>query len=68
MKKLVITILILLSITAIDLFLPMAHEGAFWQHWPGGYGLFGILFCLLLIIVAKTLGDLILFKAGEKDD
>ncbi len=44
-----------------------AHKGSFWQQWPGGYALFGFVFCLALIFCAKALGRLVL-KKGDPDD
>ncbi len=65
MKRALIVATGLLIFAGIDWLVPIEHHGAFWQHWPGGYGLFGFLVCLLIIIVAKSLGTILLKDADQ---
>lgn len=63
MKRAFFVGLILFLIIGTDLLFPITHhEGATWQHWPGAYGFFGFLICLLLILVAKALGKAFLLQ------
>lgn len=67
MKRLWITIVLLIVMIAIDWLRPIAHhEGAPWQEWPGGYGLFGLIVCLILIAGAKALGALGILRNGDE--
>lgn len=67
MKRITITIVLIVGIFIVDQIVHLApHEGAFWQHLPGGYGVFGLIVCLAIIFTAKGLGMGLLKE--EKDE
>jgi len=42
-------------VAIIDLFIPR-HHGFFWEYWPGFSALYGLISCVLIIVVSKFLG------------
>lgn len=56
MKKIIIIVIAVILMGRVDWILSIeAHDGPAWTHIAGGYGLFGLVGCLLLIVVAKVL-------------
>ena len=39
----------------IDLFVPR-HHGFWWEYWPGFSAVYGLVSCVLIIVVSKFLG------------
>ncbi|MEK7702533.1 MAG: hypothetical protein AAB317_01040 [Nitrospirota bacterium] len=54
-------VLLILLIVA-DFFIPKEHAVLFGESLPGFYALFGLIATLLIIIIAKSLGNLFIMK------
>ncbi len=53
---------------AADFFIPRKHTHFPWDHIPGFYALFGLIACVLIIVLAKTLGYKWLMKKEDYYD
>ncbi len=51
-------IIMLVFIVAVDFFVPRHHSIFWWDDLPGFDALYGIVSCLLIIFVSKTIGHL----------
>ena len=45
----------LLVVALVDLFVPR-HHGFWWEYWPGFSAVYGLVSCVLIIVVSKFLG------------
>ncbi len=58
-----------LAITVIvDFFITRRHVYFPWENIPGFYALFGFIACILIIVIAKTLGKKWLMKKEDHYD
>lgn len=68
-KTLLVTVLIFALFAAIDLIVALGVEHEeLWYQVPGFFALLGFLGCLLLIVVAKTLGHELLHRREDYYD
>ncbi len=58
----ILSYICLAIIVAVDFFIPREHVHYPWDHIPGFYALFGLIACILIIVIAKTLGKKWLMK------
>ncbi len=55
-------------VVVVDFFVPREHVHYPWDHIPGFYALFGFIACILIIVIAKTLGYKWLMKKEDYYD
>lgn len=68
-KTLKILFYICLAITfVVDFFIVRKHIYFPWEDIPGFYALFGLIACILIIVMAKALGKLWLMKKEDYYD
>ncbi|MEK7286746.1 MAG: hypothetical protein AAB035_05560 [Nitrospirota bacterium] len=61
-KAKMIFYLVLVLLVVADVFIPKEHAVLFGEALPGFYAIFGFVATLLIIIVAKSLGNLFIMK------
>ncbi|HID98225.1 MAG TPA: hypothetical protein EYP57_08580 [Thermodesulfobacteriaceae bacterium] len=59
---------ILLSLMAVDLFIPRHHPHFLGDEIPGFWAIFGFTACALIIILSKWLGHKFLFRPDDYYD
>lgn len=68
-KKLkIISYICLAIVVAVDFFIPRDHGHYPWDQIPGFYAVFGLVACILIVIMAKKLGKLWLMKKEDYYD
>jgi len=64
----ILSYICLAIIVAVDFFIPREHAHYPWDHIPGFYALFGLIACILIVVLAKTLGKKWLMKKEDYYD
>lgn len=64
----ILSYICLAIVVAADFFIPREHAHYSWDHIPGFYALFGLLACLFIVVLAKTLGKKWLMKKEDYYD
>lgn len=63
-----VTLIILILLFLVDFFVPRTHAAFFWDHIPGFNALYGLIGCVLLIIISKALGHHFLMRKEDYYD
>lgn len=61
----ILSYICLAIIVAVDFFISREHVYFPWERVPGFYALFGLIACILIIVIAKTLGKKWLMKKED---
>ncbi len=60
-----IAYVLLASLVVADLLIPSTYDRFPWESWGGFGALYGLFSCVLLILVAKGLGYLLLYRGED---
>jgi peptidoglycan/LPS O-acetylase OafA/YrhL len=64
----ILSYICLAIVVAVDFFISREHAHYPWDYIPGFYAVFGLVACILIVVMAKTLGKKWLMKKEDYYD